>query len=78
MQEKLSNYQVNVRTYKINYVLAFFFTPIAIWPLYYGRFISFSQVGIIYAIAFAIQKVLELPSGALADLIGRKYTIVLA
>ncbi len=40
--------------------------------------VTFTEIGIIYSISFLIQTVLELPSGALADLIGRKWTIILS
>ncbi len=67
----------NKNLYTLEYSLRFFFVPIAVWPLIYGKYITFTQLGIILSVAFIWQTVLELPSGALADLIGRKKTIVI-
>ncbi len=73
-----SNYKRNILVYKLNYMISFFFLPIAIWPLYYENYVTFTELGIIYSISFFIQTILELPSGAIADLIGRKWTIIMA
>lgn len=68
---------LNRRLYTANYVAHFFFVPIAIWPLVYSQYITFTQLGLIYSAAFIWQTILELPSGALADMIGRKKTVVM-
>ena len=73
-----SNYKINSRTYLINYTLSYIFFPIAVWPLIYGRFLNFSQIGMIVGVSSLVQTVLELPSGALADLFGRRNIIILA
>jgi MFS family permease len=48
---------------------------IPIWASFELRFITLSQVALIEVILSASQLILELPTGALADLIGRKNTI---
>lgn len=67
----------NHQLYKLDYILRFFFIPIAVWPLVYSQYMSFTQLGLIFSVAFLWQTLLELPSGALADLIGRKKTMVM-
>jgi len=73
-----SNYKKNSNAYIRNYILSYIFFPIAVWPLIYGKFLSFSQIGIIYGVSSFIQTILELPSGALADMIGRRNIIIAA
>jgi len=51
---------------------------IPVWIAFLQDRLSVSQISIYVAAIFATQLVLELPTGALADLIGRKRTIVLA
>jgi len=51
---------------------------IPVWIAFLQDRISISQISIYVAVTFATQLILELPTGALADLIGRKRTIVLA
>ena len=46
--------------------------------LYVLEFITFAQLGIILAIRFAIQALLDYPTGALADLIGHKRVLLIA
>lgn len=48
----------------------------AIWYFYWSRFISFVQIGIIFASLDLIRLILEVPSGAIADMFGRKKAIV--
>lgn len=50
---------------------------IPIWIAYYQARITPAQISILVTIQYISQMVMELPSGALADLIGRKYTIFL-
>lgn len=51
---------------------------IPVWIAFLQQRISVTEISIYVAVIFATQLVLELPTGALADLIGRKRTIVIA
>lgn len=51
---------------------------IPVWVAFLQSRISVTQISIYVAVLFATQLVLELPTGALADLIGRKQTIFIA
>lgn len=48
------------------------------WLFFWTRFMSFSQLGIVDAAAFAFGLLLDIPTGALADLIGKKKTLLLS
>ncbi len=71
----------NIPVYKWNtgifYVTYFFrslsFT-IPIWIVYYQGKISASEISYLVTLQYLAQMLLELPSGALADLIGRRIT----
>lgn len=68
------------RNIKISYVTSFlesllFFVPI--WYAFETRYVIASVLTILYALAHAVTVILEIPTGALADLIGRKWTIVI-
>ena len=49
---------------------------IPIWVVYYQGRISAAEISVLITVQYIAQMVSELPSGALADLIGRKSTIV--
>jgi MFS family permease len=49
-----------------------------IWLLYYREFTDYRGVGIIQSVMMLVGFMTEIPSGALADLIGKKKTIILA
>lgn len=51
---------------------------IPVWIAFLQSKISVGEISIYVAVTFATQLILELPTGALADLIGRKRTIILA
>lgn len=50
---------------------------IPIWIPYYQERITISQISFLVSFQYTIQLLLELPTGALADLIGRKWTVAL-
>jgi len=49
-----------------------FFVPI--WVVYQQEFMTFSQMAFFNALFYIIILVFELPTGAFADLVGRKYS----
>lgn len=48
------------------------------WFFFWTKFISVTQLGLLFALLTVLNLVLEIPTGALADKIGRKKVIVLA
>lgn len=65
----------------LGYILAalnnlfFWYAP---WLLYFLNYIDFSQVAIVLAVGIITSVVTEVPTGAIADLIGKKKTLVLS
>lgn len=53
----------------------YFFLPI--WYAFETQYASPAQLGVLYALAHLVQVIFEVPTGALADIIGRKKIIVL-
>ena len=51
---------------------------IPVWIVFYQRFFNPTQLATLVMVSFALQMIMELPSGALADLIGRRTTIAFA
>ncbi len=50
---------------------------IPIWIVYYQQRITVEQISLLVALQYLSQMVFELPTGALADLFGRKWSVVL-
>jgi MFS family permease len=50
---------------------------IPIWVGFYSRYLNFTQIALLNAWDYIVSVLLEVPTGALADLIGRKKTIML-
>src|SRR5687767_10926487 len=48
-----------------------------VWVLFFGHYITFAQLTILEALGLLIGLILELPTGALADLIGRKKSVII-
>jgi hypothetical protein len=48
------------------------------WIFFWLRFASFKDLGIFDAVSFAFGLLMEVPTGALADMLGKKYTMVAA
>lgn len=47
------------------------------WIFYWLRFMTYGQLGVMDAVCFAFGLVMEVPSGAVADLIGKRKTIII-
>lgn len=71
----LTNWRKNIAVFKIDSVINWFYVPIGVWVLVWTQFFSFTQIGLAMTISLAMKVILELPSGALADIIGRKKTV---
>jgi MFS family permease len=49
----------------------------AVWFFYWARFASYTQIGVAFSILTLFWILMEVPTGVLADLFGRKFAIVL-
>ena len=68
------------RNITISYITCFFESLLFFLPIWYSFEIRFADPGllsVIYAATYGITIILEIPTGALADLLGRKTTIII-
>ncbi len=71
---------ISIRNNQIYYLSQFLYAlvfTIPIWIVYYQGRITITQISLLVAIQYAAQLFLELPTGAFADLLGRKTSIAL-
>ncbi len=67
------------RTVAMYYVLALVYSSwivAGVWVFIWGRFMSSQQIGISDALTFSLGFLVELPSGLIADVLGRKRTVI--
>lgn len=74
---KKTNWRKNIKTYYIDSALNWFYIPIGVWVLIWPGMFGFSKVALSQGISLLVGSLLELPSGALADLIGRRKTVII-
>ena len=65
-----------IACYISDVVLGTYF-QLPIWIVYQSRFLSFSQIAFYSGLALITEVIAQLPTGAFADLIGRKYALSL-
>lgn len=66
---------------KIAYILSFLselYFPITAWLFFYLRYLDFKQIAILTAIHVITSNLFEIPTGAFADIFGRKTAIFLS
>lgn len=71
---------ISDRNTRLYYLSQFFYAcvfTIPIWIAYYQTRVSVVQISLLVAIQYASQLIFELPTGAFADLLGRRITIVI-
>jgi MFS family permease len=64
---------------RIIYLLAALRNPwfwLGIWVFYYLRFTNYTGIGVIETILFFTVFIMEIPTGAVADLFGKKRTLI--
>lgn len=71
-----SDYKKNIKYFMITSVFQWFFVVIGVWVLIWRSYLSWEEIALVTSISLFVQLLLELPSGALADLWGRKNTII--
>jgi len=70
-----------LRTIRIAYVLSFLnecWLPIAVWFFFYLRFLTIQEIAAITAIRVIVTTCFEIPTGAFADIVGRKTSVFLS
>lgn len=67
----------NLRYYTWYFTLLGFITTLPIWVAFYSPYITIGQMGILTAVETITIILLEIPTGAIADLLGRRSTIAL-
>ncbi|MBD3350380.1 MAG: MFS transporter [Candidatus Lokiarchaeota archaeon] len=70
--------QRNIRLAYVIKFLSSFNLWIAVWLLYYLLFTDFSGAAVVEVVWVGVIMILEVPTGAIADLIGRKKTMLIA
>ena len=71
-----TNYKKNIFYFRLTSILQWFYLPIGVWVLIWRSYLSWEEIALITSLSLLVQLLLELPSGALADLWGRKNTIL--
>jgi MFS family permease len=69
------------RNILLSYILAFSKTTwfwLGIWIFYYLRFTNYAGIGIIETVLIITVTLAEIPTGAIADIFGKKKTLILA
>ncbi len=77
----LQNFQKEHRNIKVAYLLTFLselYFPITVWIFFYLRFLDFTQVAAITAIQTIVSIIFEIPTGAFADMVGRKLSVLIS
>jgi MFS family permease len=73
MQRSLES---NIHRYYLYSLFSGLLFTLPIWVLFYGRYIGFPEMATMSVVSALITLVLEIPTGALADLIGRRKTVM--
>ncbi|MFC1653244.1 MFS transporter [Patescibacteria group bacterium] len=69
-----------MKNIKLSYLLTYLDSSwfwLGIWLLYYLKFTNYAGVGILETTAFTALTLAEIPTGALADLFGKKKTLII-
>ena len=70
-------YKRNTRVFYFTEFFNSLIFTVPIWVIYELQFLTLAQLMTVEAIIFGLQLVLELPTGAFADLVGRKWSVLL-
>lgn len=67
----------NLQHYYLYYFASGFLFEIPIWVMFYRRIVDFPQIAFFTVMQALVTTALEIPSGALADIIGRRKTVLI-
>ena len=68
-----------IRNISIYYLLAIFLNGwfvVPNWVFFYSRYLTIAQIGLIDGLSILIGMLLQVPTGALSDMLGKKRTII--
>lgn len=71
-----TNWRRNIHVFVISTFFQWFYVAIGVWVLIWRQYLSWPEIALVTAIGLIVSLVLELPSGAMADMIGRKATVL--
>jgi MFS family permease len=74
----MSPFKKNIKlAYIISFLTDFNFHG-SVWLFFYLRYLSFAEMGIIFSIEQIVTNLLEVPTGAFADIVGKRISIFLS
>jgi MFS family permease len=68
----------NVRVYLLSETFRSLYFLVPIYLIYLKQYLNISQISFLIGFQFFVQLLLELPTGAIADIFGKRITIVLS
>ena len=72
-----TNWRKNIRVFTIDSIFQWFLVSVGVWVFIWRTYLSFTEITVIMGVGVLVGLLLELPTGALADLIGRKKTVII-
>jgi MFS family permease len=81
LKEYINSFKAEKTNIKVSYFISFLsqlYFPIAAWLFFYLQFLDFKQISILLAVHIISSNLFEIPTGAFADLYGRRKAIFLA
>lgn len=68
----------NIRVYYLLSIASNAYFILGNWIFFWERFMTYGQLGVVDALSFAFGMVMEVPTGVVSDLIGKKRTLIAA
>lgn len=68
----------NIRVYYLITILFNSWYILGNWIFFWNRYMTYGKIGIVDAAAFAFGLLMEIPTGAIADLLGKRISLLLA
>lgn len=72
-----NDFSRNLRAYYISEFLGSLFFTIPVWVAFQRSFLSFTQMSLLAGFMLGMQLLLEIPTGAVADLFGKRLSVIL-
>lgn len=69
---------LNIRWLYIITFLGECYLTMAVWLFFYTKFLTYSEITMLVMMQQLVQLIFEIPTGAIADLLGKKYTLVIS